>query len=85
MDEPIPDQIAAAIRDPDSGLTPDQITVFCDGCGTLATRDYLVGVDDGQKARFAIARAHLTKNEGWCCDHEGDYCPDCVTESRTGE
>ena len=62
MTEPMPD------------LMPDQITVFCDECGDLATRDYLVREDDGQKVRFAIARAHLSKNEGWRCDRRGDYC-----------
>ncbi|HEY9410948.1 MAG TPA: hypothetical protein VIP77_15305 [Jiangellaceae bacterium] len=85
MPELTPEQVTAAIRDPESGLMPVQIGVFCDDCGTTAERDYLVSEDTTQKGRFAIARAHLAKNEGWQCDLYGDFCPNCVTESWSGE
>lgn len=80
-----PEQIAAAIRDPNSGLMPAQIGVFCDDCGATAERDYLVPEDSTQKGRFAIARAHLAKNEGWQCNQYGDFCPNCIAKSWAGE
>lgn len=72
-----PEQIAAAIRDPDSGLMPVQVGVSCDGCGTTEEHDYLVREDSTKADRFAVARAHLTENAGWRCDEAGDFCPSC--------
>jgi len=80
-----PEQIAAAIRDPESGLYPSNITVFCDGCGYLATRDYLVREGDGVNARLAVARTLLRENERWQCDAYGDFCPDCIATDWVGE
>jgi hypothetical protein len=80
-----PEEIAAAIRDPDSGAMPVQVGVFCDDCGTTVERDYLVAEDSTQKQRFQVARHHLRQNEGWQCDEHGDFCPACVSSSRVGE
>lgn len=72
-----PEQIAAAIRDPNSGLMPVQVGVFCDGCGTTEEHDYLVREDSTQADRFEVARSHLRDKAGWQCDARGDYCPKC--------
>lgn len=71
-----PEEIAAAIRDPDSGLMPVQVGVFCDGCGTTEEHDYLVREDSTKADRFEVARRHLRK-QGWQCDGQGDFCPSC--------
>ena len=74
-----PEQIAAAIRDPESGAMPTQIGVYCDNCGTTAVRNYLVREDSTKAERFEIARNHLAENEGWHCEFLGDFCPGCIT------
>jgi hypothetical protein len=57
-------------------LYPAQITVFCDHCGTEATRDYVVSDDMTRAERLAVARKHLVTNEGWQHDDDGDdFCP----------
>ncbi|MFG1857550.1 hypothetical protein ACGFJT_37345 [Actinomadura geliboluensis] len=73
-----PGQIAAAIRDPNSGLMPALIAVRCDTCGTTAEHDYLVRETSTPPERFQVARRHLTEHEGWCCDGRGDFCPACA-------
>lgn len=72
-----PDQIAAAIRDPNSGLMPVQVGVFCDGCGTTEEHDYLVREDSTKADRFDVARDYLRGEKGWTCNEGGDYCPKC--------
>ncbi|GAA3958488.1 hypothetical protein GCM10023085_46120 [Actinomadura viridis] len=78
------EQIAAAIRDPNSGAMPVQVAVYCDDCGRTDARDYLVVETSTKAERFEVARKHL-RNEGWQCDAHGDYCPDCVATSWSGE
>lgn len=61
----------------DTSPYPAQVTIFCDGCGTEHTADYLVAADSTQDERFDSARTHLRTNEGWACDEAGDLCPRC--------
>jgi hypothetical protein len=79
-----PEEIAAAIRDPESGLMPVQIGVFCDDCKTTGEHDYLVREDSTRVERFEVARAHL-RTQGWQCDAYGDFCPDCIATDWVGE
>ncbi|PVC80561.1 hypothetical protein DBP19_36095 [Streptomyces sp. CS090A] len=72
-----PEIVSAILRDTDSPLYPTQITVFCDHCGTKATRDYMVSEDMTQGERLAVARKHLADTQGWECDPIGDdFCPE---------
>jgi hypothetical protein len=82
MSTPTPEQIAAAIRDPESGLYPAQIGVVCDRCGITVTRDYLVHENMDQQQRFGVARKHLRDSEGRSCDEDGDTCAGCLAEMR---
>lgn len=78
-------RVNEAIRSGD--YTPTLIGVFCDECEITVEADYLVGVEDDQRARFEVARAHL-RTQGWRCDPRADLCPDCGTPTldaiRTG-
>jgi hypothetical protein len=53
---------------------PAQIGVFCDTCGVEIVHDYVVHDQMTQEQRFAVAREHLTRNEGWSCGPDGDFC-----------
>lgn len=79
-----PEEIAAAIRDPNSGAMPVQIGVCCDDCGSTVERDYLVSETSTKAERFEVAREHL-RGEGWQCDEHGDFCPDCIATDWVGE
>jgi hypothetical protein len=73
-----PEIVSAILRDPDSPYYPSRITVFCDHCGTQRTGDYMVREDMTRDERLAVARKHLTTNEGWQHDADtgDDYCPE---------
>jgi hypothetical protein len=83
------------LRDPETGqdrpyqLAPDeypsQISVFCDGCGTTVTRDYVVSETMSRPERLEVARASL-RGEGWRCDESGDWCPTCkIAAEQSGD
>ncbi|MFD3802611.1 hypothetical protein ACFWTC_03060 [Streptomyces sp. NPDC058619] len=68
----------ADLDDP-TGYYPSQIGVFCDGCGTTVTHDYVVHTDMTRTQRLDVARTHLTDNEGWSCTAAADLCASCKT------
>jgi hypothetical protein len=78
-----PDIVNAIVLDPDSPLYPDQITVFCDHCGTENTGDYMVSTEMTSRERLAVARQHLVQNEGW--EHTGDGDDFCPTHAGSAE
>jgi hypothetical protein len=55
---------------------PLNIAVFCDRCGVEVEHDYVVHDLMTREQRLAVARDHLTCNEGWSCTAAGDYCPE---------
>lgn len=57
---------------------PDSIGVFCDACRTEVVHDYVVSDDMTREQRLAVARHHLTRNQGWACTGAGDFCPACA-------
>lgn len=61
---------------------PAQVSIFCDRCEYTVSGDYLVHRKDDQEARFGYARSHL-RSQGWSCDNQGDFCPDCMKDMRT--
>lgn len=61
---------------------PAQITVYCDGCGSEETGDYVVSDADIAEVRFGYARKHLREKKEWQCDVNGDFCPACKTSPR---
>lgn len=63
--------------DNETGYYPSQIGVFCDDCGNAYTGDYVVHTAMSRTERLAVARKHLTDNEGWDCGAAGDLCPQC--------
>lgn len=75
-----PEEISAAIRDPNSGAMPVQIAVYCDGCMRTAIHDYLVRVEATKRERLEAARDHMRRKDGWQCDEHGDFCPACRTD-----
>ena len=54
---------------------PLEIAVFCDCCGIEVRHDYVVHDLMTREQRLAVAREHMTRNEGWSCTTEGDFCP----------
>ena len=61
---------------PGATTFPIQIAVYCDVCGVEVMHDYVVHDGMTREQRFAVAREHLTRNEGWSCTAAGDFCPD---------
>jgi hypothetical protein len=53
---------------------PLSIVVFCDRCGVEVEHDYLVHDLMTREQRLAVAREHLSRNEGWSCTPAGDFC-----------
>ncbi|MEU9014286.1 hypothetical protein AB0D12_31855 [Streptomyces sp. NPDC048479] len=75
-----PEEVSAMLRSADTSPEapyPCQIGVYCDGCGTVVKRDFIVSDLMPKPERLDIARAAL-RAEGWQCDDEGDYCPICA-------
>ncbi len=64
---------------------PLQIAVFCDQCGVEVRHDYVVHDLMTREQRLAVAREHMSRNEGWSCTTEGDYCPDHKPGAPAGE
>jgi len=64
---------------------PIRIVVFCDACGTETGHDYVVHDLMTREQRLSVAREYLTRNEGWSCTAEGDFCPGCKPEHAPRE
>jgi len=62
---------------------PIQIAVFCDRCGIDVRHDYVVHDLMTREQRLGVARSHLSRNEGWSCGTDGDFCPRCCRSGRT--
>jgi hypothetical protein len=62
---------------------PLSIVVFCDRCGVEVEHDYVVHDLMTREQRLAVAREHMTRNEGWSCTAGGDYCPVCEPKTAT--
>lgn len=70
-----PSRARAARRPGPLTTFPLSIVVFCDRCGIEAEHDYVVHDLMTREERLGVARTHLTRNEGWSCTAEGDFCP----------
>lgn len=68
--------MTAPVRDTEEWY-PSRICVFCDTCGIKEVHDYLISDAMNKLARLQVARNHLSKNEGWSCTADGDYCLNC--------
>ncbi|MGD6761382.1 DUF6011 domain-containing protein [Streptomyces sp. BH097] len=74
-----PELVNAIVRDETSPYFPSRITVFCDGCGTEVTGEYMVSAEQTSSERLEGARAHC-RSLGWSCTPEtGDHCPNHTT------
>ena len=56
---------------------PLTIAVFCDGCGTEVQKPYLVHDLMTREQRLGVARDHMSRDKGWSCTADGDFCPAC--------
>ena len=78
-------QIAAKARPAGPATFPLVIAVFCDTCGTEVRHDYIEHDLMTREQRLAVAREHMTRNEGWSCSAEGDYCPEHKPAPKEGD
>ncbi|MER7807881.1 hypothetical protein [Streptomyces sp900116325] len=64
---------------------PCGLGVFCDTCGTTFEGDFIVTDTMTKSERLEVVRRHVRAKEGWQCDHTGDFCPGCCTESPAND
>ncbi|MET7713708.1 hypothetical protein [Streptomyces sp. NPDC005407] len=82
-----PEEVSAILRSNDTSPEapyPCQIGVYCDDCGTVVSRDFIVNDLMPKPERLELARAAL-RAEGWTCDADGDLCPPCAKDAPAHE
>lgn len=79
-----PEVVSAILRSDDTGhdaLYPCQIGVFCDNCGIVVQRDFLVNDRTTKPERLELIRA-IARTQGWSCENGEDLCPSCAAEEE---
>lgn len=67
----------------DSENFPVEIVLECDGCGAIASEDYVTNLNESKADRFLKARTYMAMR-GWSSEHGAnwDWCPECTNKAK---